>query len=156
MYFDSFHVGNSSLYAIDASNGRIKWVYEMENRNQYGAVTTSGGVVFVPDRMGIIHAVDEETGELIKMFTTGGLGGTGVSIGSNAKGEATLFIVSGGAGEFGQRTTGLLQAWALPEDYVAEPSSSETGPDTLALASLGIAVLAIGFAVYVSRKNSLN
>ena len=106
--------------------------------------------------MGMIHAVDEETGELLRIFTTGGLGGAGVSIGSNARGEATLFIVSGGAGEFGQRTTGVLQAWTLPEDYVAEPSTSETGPDTLALVSLGIAVLAIGFSIYVTRKNRSN
>ena len=156
IYFDSFHVGNSSLYAIDASNGRVKWVYEMENRNQYGAVTTSGGIVFVPDRMGMIHAVDEETGELLRIFTTGGLGGAGVSIGSNAKGQATLFVTSGGAGEFGQRTTGILQAWTLPEDYVTETSSSETGPDVLSLVSLGIAVLAIGFSIYVTRKNRSN
>jgi len=156
IYFDSFHVGNSSLYAIDASNGRVKWVYEMENRNQYGAVTTSGGIVFVPDRMGMIHAVDEETGELLRIFTTGGLGGAGVSIGFNAYGQATLFITSGGAGEFGQRTTGILQAWTLPDSSVTETSSSETTPDLLSLVSLGIAVLAIGFSVYVTRKNRSN
>ena len=156
IYFDSFHVGNSSLYAIDASNGRVKWVYEMENRNQYGAVTTSGGIVFVPDRMGMIHAVDEETGELLRIFTTGGLGGAGVSIGFNAYGQATLFITSGGAGEFGQRTTGILQAWTLPDGSVTETSSSETTPDLLSLVSLGIAVLAIGFSVYVTRKNRSN
>ena len=156
IYFDSFHVGNSSLYAIDASNGRVKWVYEMENRNQYGAVTTSGGIVFVPDRMGMIHAVDEETGELLRIFTTGGLGGAGVSIGFNAYGQATLFITSGGAGEFGQRTTGILQAWTLPNGSVTETSSSETTPDLLSLVSLGIAVLAIGFSVYVTRKNRSN
>ena len=156
MYFDSFHVGNASLYAIDASNGRVKWVYEMENRNQYGAVTTSGGIVFVPDRMGMIHAVDEETGELLRIFTTGGLGGAGVSIGFNAYGQATLFLTSGGAGEFGQRTTGILQAWTLPDGSVTETSSSETTPDLLSLVSLGIAVLAIGFSVYVTRKNRSN
>lgn len=156
IYFDSFHVGNSSLYAIDASNGRVKWIYEMENRNQYGAVTTSGGIVFVPDRMGMIHAVDEETGELLRIFTTGGLGGAGVSIGFNAYGQATLFITSGGAGEFGQRTTGILQAWTLPDGSVTETSSSETTPDLLSLVSLGIAVLAIGFSVYVTRKNRSN
>ena len=156
MYFDSFHVGNASLYAIDASNGRVKWVYEMQNRNQYGAVTTSGGIVFVPDRMGMIHAVDEETGELLRIFSTGGLGGAGVSIGFNAYGQATLFLASGGAGEFGQRTTGILQAWTLPDGYASETSSSETTLDILSLVSLGIAVLAIGFSIYVTRKNRSN
>ena len=156
MYFDSFHVGNASLYAIDASNGRVKWVYEMQNRNQYGAVTTSGGIVFVPDRMGMIHAVDEETGELLRIFSTGGLGGAGVSIGFNAYGQATLFLASGGAGEFGQRTTGIIQAWTLPDGYASETSSSETTLDILSLVSLGIAVLAIGFSIYVTRKNRSN
>jgi len=67
-YYGSYHPGNSSLYAIDASNGRIKWVYEIENRQQYGAVTTSGGVVFVPDRLGVVHGVDAESGELIRKW----------------------------------------------------------------------------------------
>mgnify|MGYP001369812965 CR=1 FL=1 len=156
MYFDSFHVGNASLYAIDASNGRVKWVYEMENRNQYGAVTTSGGIVFVPDRLGKIHAVDEETGELLRIFTTGGLGGAGVSIGSNAYGQATLFITSGGAGEFGQRTTGILQAYTLADGSEENTQTSQTNPNILSIVSLGIAVIAIAFSMYVVRKNRSN
>ncbi len=156
MYFDSFHVGNASLYAIDASNGRVKWVYEMENRNQYGAVTTSGGIVFVPDRLGKIHAVDEETGELLRIFTTGGLGGAGVSIGSNAYGQATLFITSGGAGEFGQRTTGILQAYTLADGSEENTQTSQTNPNILSIVSLGIAVIAIAFSMYVVKKNRSN
>ena len=156
MYFDSFHVGNASLYAIDASNGRVKWVYEMENRNQYGAVTTSGGIVFVPDRLGKIHAVDEETGELLRIFTTGGLGGAGVSIGSNAYGQATLFITSGGAGEFGQRTTGILQAYTLADGSEDNAQTPQTNPNILSIVSLGIAVIAIAFSMYVVKKNRSN
>ena len=152
-YFDSFHTGNASLYAIDASNGRVKWVYEMQNRNQYGGVTTTGGIVFVPDRLGIIHAVDEETGKLLRMFRTGGLGGAGVSVGSNAYGQPMLFIVSGGAGEFGQRTTGILQAYALPDGTEQDTSTSQFAPDILSIVSLGIAVIAVGYSMYVVRKS---
>ena len=152
-YFDSFHTGNASLYAIDASNGRVKWVYEMQNRNQYGGVTTTGGIVFVPDRLGIIHAVDEETGKLLRMFRTGGLGGAGVSVGSNAYGQPMLFIVSGGAGEFGQRTTGILQAYALPDGTEQDTSTSQFAPDILSIVSLGIAVIAVGYSMYVIRKS---
>ena len=152
-YFDSFHTGNASLYAIDASNGRVKWVYEMQNRNQYGGVTTTGGIVFVPDRLGIIHAVDEETGKLLRMFRTGGLGGAGVSVGSNAYGQPMLFIVSGGAGEFGQRTTGVLQAYALPDGTEQDTSTSQFAPDILSIVSLGIAVIAVGYSMYVIRKS---
>jgi outer membrane protein assembly factor BamB len=151
-YFDSFHTGNSSLYAIDASNGRVKWVYEMQNRNQYGAVTTTGGMVLVPDRSGDIHAVDEETGQLLRIFSTGGLGGAGVSVGSNAYGEMMLFITSGGAGEFGQRTTGILAAYGFGE-AVDSSTDSQFSPDLLTIISLGIAVIAVGYSVYISRRH---
>ena len=151
-FFDSFHTGNSSLYAIDASNGRVKWVYEMQNRNQYGAVTTTGGMVLVPDRSGGIHAVDEETGQLLRIFSTGGLGGAGVSVGSNAYGEMMLFITSGGAGEFGQHTTGILSAYSFSEE-VDSSTDSQFSPNLLTIISLGIAVIAIGYSVYISRRH---
>ena len=151
-YFASFHTGNASLYAIDASNGRVKWVYEMQNRNQYGAVTTTGGLVFVPDRLGNIHAVDEETGQLLRIFSTGGLGGAGVSVGSSAYGQPMLFIVSGGAGEFGQRTTGILQAYALPS-IVDDSKDTRSSSEILSIISLGIAIVAVGYSTYVVRKS---
>ena len=159
-YFDSFHTGNSSLYAIDASNGRVKWVYEMQNRNQYGAVTTTGGIVFVPDRLGNIHAVDEETGQPLRIFSTGGLGGAGVSIGSNAYGEMMLFIASGGAGELGTRTTGILVAFGFPNDSSGVPSSDgrveidRANVDILNLIFLGIAIVAVAYAVVLRRQRT--
>tara|TARA_B100001750_G_C15517610_1_gene608584 strand:- start:3761 stop:4609 length:849 start_codon:yes stop_codon:yes gene_type:complete len=148
-YFESFHTGNASLFAIDASNGRIKWVYEMMNRNQYGAVTTTGGIVFVPDRLGNIHAVDEETGQLLRILKTGGLGGAGISIGSNAAGEMMLFTASGGAGEFGQRTTGVVTAWALPKDSVENVSENQNQTTYLAFA---VALIAVAYASFITYR----
>ena len=148
-YFESFHTGNASLFAIDASNGRIKWVYEMMNRNQYGAVTTTGGIVFVPDRLGNIHAVDEETGQLLRILKTGGLGGAGISVGSNAAGEMMLFTASGGAGEFGQRTTGVITAWALPT--TTETNISENQNQTTYLA-FALALIAVAYASFITYR----
>ena len=148
-YFESFHTGNASLFAIDASNGRIKWVYEMMNRNQYGAVTTPGGIVFVPDRLGNIHAVDEETGQLLRILKTGGLGGAGISVGSNAAGEMMLFTASGGAGEFGQRTTGVVTAWALPT--ITETNISENQNQTTYLA-FALALIAVAYASFITYR----
>ena len=87
------------------------------------------------------------------MFRTGGLGGAGVSVGSNAYGQPMLFIVSGGAGEFGQRTTGILQAYALPDGTEQDTSTSQFAPDILSIVSLGIAVIAVGYSIYVIRKS---
>ena len=152
-YFESFHTGNASLFAIDASNGRIKWVYEMVNRNQYGAVTTTGGIVFVPDRMGNIHAVDEETGKLLRILKTGGLGGAGISVGSNAAGEMMLFTASGGAGEFGQRTTGVISAWALA---TTADTNNPNAPNQTTYFAFAIAIIAVAYATFITyrKRNS--
>jgi glucose dehydrogenase len=154
-YFGSFHPGNASLFAIDASNGRIKWVYEIENRQQYGAVTSSGGVVFVPDRLGVVHGVDVETGVLIRKWDFGGLGGAGVSLGATARGEMMLFIASGGSGELGVRTTGILSAFGLPSDSLPiippTPPSAISG-NAVSFLGFGIAVVAVLYAMVITRR----
>src|SRR3970282_82999 len=39
--------GNASLYAIDASTGRTKWRFDLFNRQQYAALNTTAGMVYV-------------------------------------------------------------------------------------------------------------
>jgi len=156
-YFGSYHSGNASLYAIDANNGRIKWVFEIPSRQQYGAITTTGGIVFVPDRLGNVWAIEEETGKLLRKWDFGGLGGAGVSVGAAENGEMMLFIATGGAGEFGQRTTGILAAFGLPRVGAGNQAGSVgvqtiAGVDTLSLLSFGVAVVAIIYAVSISLK----
>ena len=125
----------------------------MVNRNQYGAVTTTGGIVFVPDRMGNIHAVDEETGKLLRILKTGGLGGAGISVGSNAAGEMMLFTASGGAGEFGQRTTGVISAWALA---TTADTNNPNAPNQTTYFAFAIAIIAVAYATFITyrKRNS--
>ena len=156
-FLDSFHPGNSSLFAIDASNGRIKWVFEIPDRQQYGAVTTSGGIVFVPSRTGVVYALDEENGELLRKWDFGGLGGAGVSIGATARGEMMLFIASGGAGEFGTRTTGILAAFGLGSGSIRIPSEGNGTIDAngqpigvMSFIAFGIAGIAVVSAVVIT------
>jgi len=147
--------GNASIYAIDASNGRTKWRFDLFNRQQYSSVTTSGGMVFVVDRVGIVYALDQQTGKLLRTWDFGGLGGAGVSVGATARGEMMLFVASGGSGELQTRTSGVLAAFALPKGTVAPvqvQQGQQGGLDTLTLAAFGVAVVAVIYAVAITLR----
>ena len=109
-------------------------------------------MVFVPDRLGNVWAIDEETGKLLRKWDFGGLGGAGVSVGATESGEMMLFIATGGAGEFGQRTTGILAAFGLPRGGTTETQTRTGGIDTLTLLAFGIAVAAVIYAVVLSYR----
>ena len=144
--------GESSLYAIDASNGKIKWVFNIPNRQQYAAVTVSGGIVFIPDRQGNVYAVDQKDGRLLRKWDFGGLGGAGVSIGATARGEMMLFMASGGSGEVGTRTTGIVTAFGLPRGSTSAAPSDLFGPNSLGLLGFGIAVASLAYALVLTRR----
>ena len=100
---------NSTLYAIDASNGQIKWTFYMPNQYQGAAVAVSGRVVYAVDRTGILYALDADTGRLIRTLNLGGVGAAGVSIGADDEGKMMIFIASGGAGST-KTTPGIVIA----------------------------------------------
>lgn len=85
----------STLYAIDVSNGRVKWTFDIPARYQSANVAVSGGVVYAVDRSGTFYAVDAHTGQLLKRIRLGGVGQAGVSIGANSRGEMMLFVPVG-------------------------------------------------------------
>lgn len=104
----------STLYAVDLSIGQVKWEKEIPNRQQYSAVTASGGVIYVVDRTGEVFALDEDNGEVLNRIRLGGLGGAGVSIGATAQGEMMMFVATGGSGDFGDETSGFVAAFGIP------------------------------------------
>ena len=113
---------NSTLYALDASTGKIGWQFFMPTQYQGASLTVSGGVVYAVDRGGTFYALDADTGKPLKTMGLGGLGRTGVGIGADKKGNMMLFVTSGGSGlgGAGSVTTGIVMAYGLP-DKLPEP-----------------------------------
>jgi len=140
---------NSTLYAIDAPTGRIKWQFNMANPYQGAGIIVSGGIVFAIDRIGTLYMINEVNGELIRSIYFGGLGAAGVTIGTNPRGEMMLFIPSGG-GEIIIPTAGVISAFGLGK------STSSQGQNTFSTETVyiavAIAVVSIGIAVVSFRK----
>ncbi len=132
---------NSSLYAIDASNGKITWQYDMPNLYWFAGVTVSGGVVYAVDQPGFLYMLDADTGGLLKRLKLGFSGDAGVSIGAAANGKMMLFIVVG-TSELLTPTEGMVLAFALPE----QASGGEaTVPVTYVVAI--VAVVAVVYTI---------
>ncbi len=142
---------NSTLYAIDATSGQIKWQYNMPNPYQGAGVIVSGGVVYAQDRIGTLYMIDEESGKLLRSIYFGGLGAAGISIGPNAKGEMTLFVPSGG-GDIIVPTPGTISAFALREGS----SSNREGifTDEVVYIAIAVAVIMGGIALVSLRRKS--
>jgi alcohol dehydrogenase (cytochrome c) len=114
-YYDAFYNGNkvkgvhlkhedtpeySTLYAIDAGRGEVKWTYFMKSTYQSAGITVSGGLVFAIERRAVLHLLDAETGAQVNEFSLSGYGRAGASLGSTRKGEMRVFIpISGRGGE---------------------------------------------------------
>lgn len=156
---------NSSLYAIDVENRRIKWIFEMPNRYQSAAVVVSGRVVYAIDRAGFMYALDAENGRQLRRWSWGGLGAAGVTIGATARGEMYLLAPSGG-GQVGTNTAGIIAAFALPNGFSpigTVPSPDGFGQagtsDVLLIAVAVVAVVVVMAAVLTlskRRKNQTN
>jgi len=88
----------STLYAIDAGRGEVKWTYFMNTTFQSAAITVSGGLVFAIERGGVLHLLNSETGAQIKGFDLGGYGRAGASLGSTRSGKVRAYIPVSGRG----------------------------------------------------------
>ena len=88
----------STLYAIDAGRGEVKWTYFMKSIFQSAAITLSGGLVFGIERAGVLHVLDAETGDQVNQLSFDGYGRAGVSLGSTRKGKMRAFIPISGRG----------------------------------------------------------
>ncbi len=88
----------STLYAIDAGRGEVKWTHFMKTTFQSAAITVSGGLVFAIERGGVLHVLNAETGNQEKEFDLSGYGRAGASLGSTRSGGVRAFIPVSGRG----------------------------------------------------------
>jgi len=90
----------SSLYAIDAGRGEVRWVYYMKETYQSASITASAGMVFATDRKGTLHILDAQRGTPLRTMALGGYGRAGVAFGSTTAGTTRMFLpISGATGE---------------------------------------------------------
>jgi len=139
---------NSTIYAIDASTGKLKWSFFIGNRFQSAALTVSGKVVYAIDRVGIFYALDAETGKLLNKVPFNSFGAAGVGIGADARGEMMLFVATGGA-ELVEERPGVMVAFGLPSEKI--PSINYA--DQITVAALAVAAVSIVYAVVKGRKS---
>jgi outer membrane protein assembly factor BamB len=88
----------STLYAIDAGRGEVKWAYFIKTTFQSAAVTVSGGLVFGIERTGVLHVLNAETGAQVAELDLVGYGRAGASFGATHEGEVRAFIPISGRG----------------------------------------------------------
>ena len=142
---------NSTMFAIDASDMSIKWIFEMPNRYQSSGVTVSGGVVYAVDRASVMYAIDQETGKELRRIQWGGLGAGSITLGATARGDMMLFIPSGG-GQVAANTPGIIAAFKLPEGTTGSSSIIGTANEIIVLLIALIAVISAIYIVFRIRK----
>ena len=99
---------NSTVYAIDASNGSVDWKYELDAPHRGGLMATGNMVVF-GSHDGRFYTLDSETGEFIYSKYVGAALGTTPTIGAAASGEQYIFQPVGGLDHrYGQPVSGVF------------------------------------------------
>jgi len=140
---------NSTIYAIDASTGKIKWEFFMPERFQSAALTVSGKVLYAIDRVGTFYAIDVDTGKLLKKIPFNSFGSAGVGIGADAYGNMMILVATGGA-ELVEERPGIIAVFGLPSETTA-PNISYA--NQVIVAALAIALAVIAYAVIKARKS---
>ncbi len=101
---------NSTVYALDASNGSIDWEFNM-NRTHRGGLIATGNMIIFGALDGRFYTLDAETGEFIYSKYVGASLGTTPTIGAAASGEQYIFQPVGGLDErYGQPVSGVFIA----------------------------------------------
>ena len=137
---DTLTVGtqNTTIYAIDAANGQVRWSYAIANIPYRGGLTVSGGVVYVSTLDGTLRILNEETGQLLSSKLIGGELIVQPSLGEDANGQMTLVLTDMGSTRWGPPFPGFIEALALP---TAPQGTAATG--TLLLATQVVAIVAV-------------
>ena len=138
---------NSTLYAISLSNGQTNWKFEMPFRYQGSSSVVSGGVVYVTDRSGVLYALDEQSGKVLKSINLGGLGAAGISLGETLRGEEALFVPAGG-GDIPSPTPGVVIAFTLPSNT----TGGGGGIGIQEITSIALGVVVVIMALYIIAK----
>lgn len=126
---------NSTIYAIDASTGRIKWEYFIPAVYHAAHPTVSGGVVYALDREGILHMLDADNGLVLRRLFFDGVGQNGVSFGADKNGEMFLLVVAG--------DPAIVSAFSLPRSEIERRAIEEKPPVEEVAEAVGFTLLLV-------------
>ena len=116
---------NTSLLAIDASNGEELWSFYIPDTGHRGGVFESGGVVYLPSGDGNLYMVDAANGQLLAKKAFGQPLYSQSTIGKASNGDSIIFQLYGGTfwagfglGIDAEHVPGALVAYHVPDDAV--------------------------------------
>jgi len=142
---------NGTIYAVDASSGRVKWETPIPNRIQSAALVVSGGLLYTIDSAGVFYVLDVETGSILKQIPFNAIGAAGVAIGGDATGGMMVVFAVGGS-EFFDRGPGILIAMGLPSSENISPFIDYR--DLVIVVSLGTVVILVAYIVTIRNRVS--
>ncbi|MFQ5951173.1 MAG: PQQ-binding-like beta-propeller repeat protein [Candidatus Geothermarchaeales archaeon] len=143
---------NSTVFAVNAATGRVKWTYFIEGTIVHGGCcTVSGGVVYFGDRAGFLYALDADSGDVLWKMKFGVGFGAPPSIAASASGEMRLFFSTSG-GLFAD-TPGEIFAFGLLGELPDEQPPTEPDYTQLVVyAAVAVAIASITYALVTRRK----
>jgi outer membrane protein assembly factor BamB len=105
---------NTTIYALDASNGSETWSYFLQGIPYRGWLTSTGGLVFASTLGGDILALDTSTGALRGTTHIGSPLYEGITVGSDSSGNVFAFQLTSSPsyGAFTSAVPGSLLAFA--------------------------------------------
>jgi outer membrane protein assembly factor BamB len=131
-------VTNTTVYAIDAARGIVRWNFTIQDSEYRGGLTVSGGVLYVSTLDGKLRMLDESSGRLLSTKSIGGSLLVQPSVGDDANGAAALVLTDMGSTRWGPPFPGFIQALAIPAT-----SQGVTPMGQLLLATQIVAVAAV-------------
>lgn len=148
---------NSTLYAVDASTGDVKWSQFFDGVAIKGGITVSGGLVYLPVPNGNLYALDAETGAQVWDRYFGNLGlAIPPVIGATARGNWTLVQVVAGTPlleEALEQRSGFMFVFVLPSGAVTttfeDPSSSTPDLSVATYAAVITAIILLMAALFL-------
>ena len=114
---------NGTIFAIDLSNGDIKWETDFPDRFQSASLAVSGDVLYAIDRSGVFYGLDATTGKILKEIPFNAMGGSGVAIGSDIYGDMMIVFPIGGGTLTGNKP-GILVALSLDDSRTNQNSNN--------------------------------
>ncbi len=109
---------NSTISAIDAVSGQVKWRW-FRDESHRGGVVVSGGVVYTNDHRGWFTMLDAETGKELGRKNIGSALTSQVTIGADSDQKMKIFAIFGGANHGVHGTRGVGGSPMIPGAVLA-------------------------------------
>ncbi len=129
---------NSTVMAVSAATGGVKWTYSILNEPYRGGLTVSAGVVYVSLLNGTLLMLNQNSGRYISSKNIGGELLIQPSIAQDVSGNTAIFLTDTGSSRWGPVFSGFVDALTLVKTP-AGPSQSLPYLEGAAAGSLSVA-----------------